>query len=1776
MKGRLLSKVMAVILIIILTLADVLFIGLNIITYAATELSHYTATNHKNVTFDVYFKGDNGEILETKEESINATQMKLFMQITVSNEGNFNGQINLTNSNFKWKEEILSNGINKISENTIILNQINAGEVIEIEVGIEAIRDNKISSDFLNKKTELTISGIYKESEERAKEIEAQREVTLIFDSPYAENEGQELTSEVLTNHVYEIDGENKRVVQVLLKSGLSENAYPIKKTYLEVSTLKGTEGINVIARKTSATNGKSETDFSKNNWQYVQETEKVQIEVTNLEEEGELNWKKEEQDEFVVTYLLNENAPIEEEIITTATITLYDTKQTTKTATTTVALTEEKDGIVTTSTSVAENSIYKGKMYAKQERNYKVTTDIYVANNSGKQTIDISLGESTEQVGEALLTGNVQYVKTIINKAQVERILGENGEMQILATDGSTIAQINKETETDENGNITINEPEGTKQVNIKTTEVIGTGTITLENIKVIKPEGYNEEMIRQLQAINENVTGSTAKIILEETTTAAEIEVNHSNLSTLSKNENVEIKVTLRTDNEKYDLYKNPTLKVALPRGIQNLDVKSVHLMHGNVFKQDYAQVVEENGQKVIQIGLTGEQSNYTADINQTTIVIMADIEFGILTPSQMQKLSVNYTNQNGKEAEYEKAIDMKIESKYGLMIYSEMNGFNEAGDYNYTIDDEVPTGMLDLDSNEKIATMGVAILNNYEEDMTNVSIIGRIPAKGVYDGTINTTLVDGIETNLENVTIMYSESSTALVNDNSWTESAKNAKSFKIVLDKAEKEQLIQMRYRFTIPKGLTYGQSLYGKTEVYYTYLGNSMEQTSNIGAETERITRSRMSVLKNAVTTNMDGGVDISISTTTAGSELHDGDGVYEGQTIKYIMKLTNNTGNDLSNLKVQTVQENANIYDLQGKDAYNDGTGEYNLTSYFWEELDTNTKEFTVESLKNGESTELSYQAVVKEVESENAKTAGNITVEAEGIGTKTVTTIANPIKQAKLKMIVNQAAAEELKLYSLNPTSYVIQVKNLSDETLKDVAIEVQISDGLVFSEPYDVKAYLPEHDGVEANVLNGITTSNDIFTIHLSKIEPGEDGILNIAIRPYLSAFEGETEEVDIYTKCTLNENETYFSNISNRTIYQTERNITITQTANISEDTVLKDGQEFQISIEIQNKGTDVRGNIYDFFLNGLVATSGYWNIENGENHNIDIDEDGFFEDDEDSTDEEYIIITDNKLVANKELKKDEKLTIVISVVVDATKVEENPITNVVTVAYDFLTIDSNELKFRIQENKENNNTPTVTVKQIANPPNKSTIKDGEQLTFTTTINNTIEEEYDITITDKLPEGIVVKSVELNGEDITEKCLQNNTIIIANYSIEELATVTLQVNAILVEKQATGGELINTVSVTTISTETKSNEIVYYLTNKSGNGSNSTLNSSSNTSKGKTYTISGVAWLDEDKSGSREARENFIDGIKVKVVDATTGNYVQKDGSDLSVTTSSDGSYSLELEEGNYIVVFEYDTITYAVTEYQRAGIDESINSDVISKTVNNNTVGVTDTIILNNANMEHIDIGLIQATVFDLELNKYIDKVTVQNKTGTNVKQFDNAKIAKVEIAAKQLAGSTVTLEYTIKVTNTGEVEGYVKSIVDYMPNSLKFNSAVNKNWYQSDSNLYNTTLENTKLEPGETKEITLILTKTMTENNTGSVSNTAEIADAYNMFGISDTDSIPGNVVSTEDDFSNADVIISVKTGALILYLSLALVISAIIGAGVYFINKKIVKGEIKF
>lgn len=269
-----------------------------------------------------------------------------------------------------------------------------------------------------------------------------------------------------------------------------------------------------------------------------------------------------------------------------------------------------------------------------------------------------------------------------------------------------------------------------------------------------------------------------------------------------------------------------------------------------------------------------------------------------------------------------------------------------------------------------------------------------------------------------------------------------------------------------------------------------------------------------------------------------------------------------------------------------------------------------------------------------------------------------------------------------------------------------------------------------------------------------------------------------------------------------------------------------------------------------------------------------------------------------------------------------------------------------------------------------------------------------------------------------------------------------------------------------------------------------------------------------------------------------MDVLLYDYSAQKLVYKDGTAIRATTNEKGEYEFtNITKGEYIVVFLYDSKTYSLTEYQKQGVSSTKNSDAIEKNVllegKETIAGLTDTLTAKST-LKNIDIGVIKNKSFDMELQKYISKITVQTKKGTKTYDYNNKKLAKVEINSKYINGATVILEYKMVVTNKGELEGKVGMIVDNIPDGLEFHSELNPNWYEKDGKLYTIALSGEKIGVGESKEVTIVFIKTMNSNNVGKIENVANIDMSSNEKAVEDN--------NKDNDTSKVEVIIGLTTG----------------------------------
>ena len=328
----------------------------------------------------------------------------------------------------------------------------------------------------------------------------------------------------------------------------------------------------------------------------------------------------------------------------------------------------------------------------------------------------------------------------------------------------------------------------------------------------------------------------------------------------------------------------------------------------------------------------------------------------------------------------------------------------------------------------------------------------------------------------------------------------------------------------------------------------------------------------------------------------------------------------------------------------------------------------------------------------------------------------------------------------------------------------------------------------------------------------------------------------------------------------------------------------------------------------------------------------------------------------------------------------------------------------------------------------------------------------------------------------------------------------------------------------------------------------------------------------------WVMYDKDGN--STTNVSDAVRIKT------DYTSKANGELIV--KEDDSIT---ENPNLLKAFDKSAgITATNPDFVDVKVAFKVKDPKSNKTVivnkaqisedadeNGNPVEDSDSIPDKwNEGEDDQDYENVAVDYFDLSLLKYVTKTIVTEngktkttKTGNNGSDKDITP--KVEVYRKSVNKTIVKFEYTIKITNEGDIAGYAKEITDYVPKGLKFYKEDNKGWKDEGNNVISTKLlKDTLLQPGQSATVKVILRWVNGENNLGVKTNVAEISKDYNEQGVPDRDSTPDNKKPKEDDIDDAPVLLTISTGMLehtIQYVTGALIILVILGTGIVVIKK---------
>ncbi len=1683
--GKVITKVTSAIITTILVFSNLLVLGGEVIAYGGELEEQNTKTNNSKVEFNSYFDdGVHGKEYKTTEEG------KIFLNLKVKEEGYLKDiVVNFSNANFIIdSDKIKSEYVQKVNDNkdTITLNSINKGEEVTIEVPIKILNEENVKADNFSKVTDVILTANYIDINGNTKAVTKTIKTQVEWNGT-AEIENTTQLSKYIP---YNVGEEYGVIFQSLISNKVKDNSMPVKEqiTTVEVPLINEAkpEEVKVTVNNTNSTNGKENgVEFNQDNYTYNKENGKLEIKLTNNpNDQNNISWKKNSVDEILVNFIYKGKEiydyvlsnEVKGTLKLNVKMSLYNNVETNINKDFAYDYTlKDKIGNINTVSISSNEKISKGYIYANYDKKDGLNETIYNENyiidiayagieNELELNQAIDKFEINDEKNISTTVGGTNYTynkKIKVAEDIFKKMLGEDGKIEVFKTDKTKIGEINKDTEKDNTGKYILDiSKEDVNQVTIKTSKPIIEGKIEIEIEKAIKGKlDYSKSQIREVSNLSSEVALKTSteavsgniKIKMEEPVSKAKLTINKSDLSTLVKNENVEIRALLDTSNVYNALYKNPIIEIELPEYIETIEIKSSKLLFEDELKYKKAELIERNGKKVIRIEFEGTQTKYNTEnteIQGATVVISADVTLNKLTPRKNEQIVMYYTNENtdlyetsnitpeganinnetnsvvrakansnAQEIKGMVKTDVNFVVPTGVMVSAGIDNYKEGASGILSITDESLDVEIAPFANKRIATVKGTLTNNNTNSISNVCILGRFPSQGnkKIDSTEdlgNTTTFNlskaisvlGMDTS--KIEVYYSEKTDANKDlkdtSNGWTTSPTDltkAKSYLIVLkDKIESTGTIEFNYEIELPNNIGYNKSAAAMYKTYYT--NEASEAT--------------MDESKQAPILNLTTGKGPELEIKLSSSASTDGR-VFNGQYVRLYVEVKNAGDLDAVNAKLTvdvpeqayfvTFDEGANVYDETNKtsDTIDIGTIKAGSTAKAIFEVRTNRET----NIPQDGYPEETIMNVIAKVSADNIE--GEIKSEEYKF----------KVEEIGKYEFINAPNTQENRTYLNGETvNYEVKFHNKTMDTIKNATLTI----------PMPTSAKVEQVTVKIGDIVktDGINTQTDKIVITLGDLETNAK--VNVNVKYIL----GANTQNEFSTKASIDSDLGFTLYSNERWIHFGNVGMKVEQVKPVEQ--YVKEREAFRYVFRITANGDT---NIYNATIVDTLAPEVYYN----------------------------------------------SATAVI-------------------------------------KNYNNSGEDMIVAAEIKSEDGKVTVKIPEIFKGETA------------------EVYIYVTGELENPDDDGKAIINKAIAYAD-----------GVN------------------------ETTVNEVTHYLEYKP------TAEEEIETQKNG-YKISGVAWVDSNKDGERQDDESKLPDVKVMLLYKENNQVVtdSKTGERKIATTDNNGKYEFTgLQPNNYLVVFVYDNSRYTITTYQKNGVPTTSNSDAINMEVvldgNKTNVGMTDTIKVVDKNIRYIDIGVYGEEKFDLKLDKFITKITLTTPTiGTSQTDYDNETFTKVEILRQNAGKSNIVVEYKIVVTNEGAIPGYANKIIDYLPEDVTFSSEVNPDWYISKNGdtIYSSSLANKKINPGESKEIKLVLTKKLTSESLGSImSNTSEIYEATNDAGLQDIDSEPANKLESEDDFGQADIVLSVVTGKIVGYSIIIVIALGIVVTGIIIIKKKV-------
>ena len=886
---------------------------------------------------------------------------------------------------------------------------------------------------------------------------------------------------------------------------------------------------------------------------------------------------------------------------------------------------------------------------------------------SEGKQeSAECWFGYTEDESGNKFTTATNEgyetyYKTTVINKENLNSIIGENGNVQILDENNNSLVTINKDTPSDENGNIIINYNSTVGKIVVQVNNPEAEGILNVVNTKAIGKLSYGkttainiDRLTSEFEAaamydggVKNEIGNFTTNTSLTGTKSNATVSLSRSDLSSLVKNEDVEINISLNNYNDTTDLYKNPVFELTFPKEVKEINVKTMNILYGNEELEisNIEGYKNKEGNVVLRVALKGTQTTYSLGevTDGTTIILNSDISIDKYTTSGEKTIKMNYYNESATEyanpVEWaldvertentlltncgEVSIPLNIVAPSGVLNVQELSNYDDSKNTLYSINQGDVSATIPTYTDGRVATSRITMMNNSEDVMTDVSILGRTTFKGNKNLTngedLGTTIDSSMVTGLKELSnagkelkVYYSENPNATKDlnnaENGWKENIEsftNVKSYLIVVNgDVQVGDIISFEYTYQIPAQLSANNVLLGTLATYYKVNGVDTISESN------KVT---LKTVEEPVLT---------VETTS------DAEGeVKEGQVITYTVTVKND-GKAKAEDIIANIQIPENVYYLEE----NNGVYTKNI----------DIKEITLDfgNVEAGEEKLLSYKVQVKNKSNylDTEYIESKAEVKAEGLEKPIETTVSKlGIDSADIRIDASEVDEETIVdenrelLYS-----FIIGTTQFKGE-LSNVKVEVELPKGLVYESAY-IEAF--EDDGITSyENTDGVKYDKNtrIITWNIDKLTNS----LTLKLKAKTEVLTNEDEKL-IKVFATVTSDSLDSSYTSNEVVHTLARPVIKTTYEAEEYSKYLKAGESFKYVLKAKNEGKiEARGlSIKTQIPNNLVVKKIYIeedgkksNVANASKNNVSLNRNV-------SPGEEITIVTEGRAADVKE--------------------------------------------------------------------------------------------------------------------------------------------------------------------------------------------------------------------------------------------------------------------------------------------------------------------------------------------------------------------------------------------------------------------------------------------------------------------------------------------------------------------------------------------------------